>query len=52
MSRSDKEQILMEDNGWDFEDDVAVKHDSRGMEIGRQGDALWDADLKLVRSIM
>lgn len=53
MSRQDKERVMMEDRGWEFDDDEpALKYDSRGTEVGREGDAIWNADLEEVRSLL
>lgn len=50
----DKEQVLMEDRGWTFDDDdePAIKYDGSGREIARQGDTEWEMDLSIIRSIM
>lgn len=53
MSTQDKIQQLMEDRGWTYEEDEpALKFAANGAEIAREGDAEWEADLAIVRSIM
>ena len=54
MSRADKEKQMMEDRGWQYDDDgePAIKVDRGGNEMGREGDAVWDADLQEVRDLL
>ena len=50
----EKEQILMEDRGWTFDDDdePAIKYDGSGREVARENDPEWQSDLSIIRSIM
>lgn len=50
---NDREQIMMEDRNWTFDDEEpAIKFDRSGNEIGREDDEVWAHDLAEVRSLL